>query len=66
MSAFSSIERLISVQRVLEYFSGMPKIVGIDLGTTNSCMAVMEGTEIKIDGANYLIMREDDVLGIIG
>jgi chaperonin GroES len=24
------------------------------------------GTEIKIDGENYLIMRQDDVLGIIG
>ena len=24
------------------------------------------GTEIKIDGENYLIMREEDVLGIIG
>jgi chaperonin GroES len=24
------------------------------------------GTEIKIDGGNYLIMREDDILGIIG
>src|ERR1700750_3171135 len=24
------------------------------------------GTEIKIDGDNYLIMREDDILGIIG
>ena len=23
------------------------------------------GTEIKIDGADYLIMREDDILGII-
>jgi co-chaperonin GroES (HSP10) len=23
-------------------------------------------TEIKIDGENYLIMREDDILGIIG
>ena len=23
-------------------------------------------TEIKIDGVNYLIMREDDILGIIG
>src|SRR6516225_1751329 len=23
------------------------------------------GTEIKIDGENYLIMREDDILGII-
>jgi len=24
------------------------------------------GTEIKIDGDNYLIVREDDILGIIG
>ena len=24
------------------------------------------GTEIKIDGDNFLIMREDDILGIIG
>jgi len=24
------------------------------------------GTEIKIDGNNYLIMREDDILGILG
>jgi chaperonin GroES len=24
------------------------------------------GTEIKIDGANYLIMREADIYGIIG
>jgi co-chaperonin GroES (HSP10) len=24
------------------------------------------GTEIKIDGENYLIMREDNILGIIG
>ena len=24
------------------------------------------GTEIKIDGETYLIMREDDILGIIG
>ncbi len=24
------------------------------------------GTEVKIDGEEYLIMREDDVLGIIG
>ena len=23
------------------------------------------GAEIKIDGENYLIMREDDILGII-
>lgn len=24
------------------------------------------GTEIKIDGAEYLLMREDDILGIVG
>ena len=24
------------------------------------------GTEIKLDGKDYLIMREDDILGIIG
>src|ERR1700681_4273346 len=24
------------------------------------------GTQIKIEGENYLIMREDDILGIIG
>jgi len=24
------------------------------------------GTEIKLDGENYLIIREDDILGIIG
>ena len=26
----------------------MAKILGIDLGTTNSCMAVMDGGEVKI------------------
>ena len=26
----------------------MGKIIGIDLGTTNSCMAVMEGGEAKV------------------
>ena len=34
----------------------MGKILGIDLGTTNSCMAVMDGTTFKIipnaEGAN--------------
>jgi chaperonin GroES len=24
------------------------------------------GTEVKIDGEEYLIMREDDILGIVG
>ena len=27
---------------------------------------VKDRTEIKVDGENYLIMREDDILGIIG
>ena len=26
----------------------MSKIIGIDLGTTNSCVAVMEGTQPKV------------------
>lgn len=24
------------------------------------------GTEVKVDGVSYLIMREDDILGIVG
>ena len=24
------------------------------------------GTEVKIDGSEYIILREDDILGIVG
>ena len=26
----------------------MPKVIGIDLGTTNSCVAIMEGSDPKV------------------
>ena len=26
----------------------MGKIIGIDLGTTNSCVAIMEGKDVKV------------------
>ena len=26
----------------------MSKVIGIDLGTTNSCVAIMEGKEVKV------------------
>src|ERR1700728_1235403 len=28
--------------------SSMSKVIGIDLGTTNSCVAIMEGKEVKV------------------
>ena len=35
-------------------------------GGTCTYLQQIPATEIKIDGENYLIMREDDILGIIG
>ena len=26
----------------------MSKVIGIDLGTTNSCIAIMEGSEVRV------------------
>ena len=35
-------------------------------GRPRSCSASTAGTEVKIDGDEYVILREDDVLGVIG
>jgi chaperonin GroES len=52
------------------------KVIAVGNGKTDEPMNVSvgdlvifgqySGTEIKIDGANYLIMRESDIYGIIG
>ncbi len=48
----------------------MGKIIGIDLGTTNSCMAVMEGGSPKVifnsEGKNTTPSVVDPVEGIVG
>ena len=31
-----------------EQITDMSKIIGIDLGTTNSCVAIMEGSQAKV------------------
>ena len=38
--------------------------VGIEVGQT-VLYSKYGGTEVKVDGEEYLIMREDDILGII-
>lgn len=48
----------------------MAKILGIDLGTTNSCMAVMEGGKAKVipnaEGANTTPSVVDPVKNLVG
>ena len=49
----------------------MSKIIGIDLGTTNSCMAVMEGGQPKVivnaEGANTtpsIVVPDQSIVGV--
>src|SRR3990167_709269 len=48
----------------------MAKIIGIDLGTTNSCMAVMEGGQPKVihsaEGRNVVPSVIDPVDRVVG
>src|SRR5437868_5357789 len=48
----------------------MSKIIGIDLGTTNSCVAVMEGGQPKVihsqEGRNVIPSVVDPVKHIVG
>lgn len=48
----------------------MTKTIGIDLGTTNSCMAVMEGGKAKVipsaEGRNVIPSVVDPVKRIVG
>ncbi|MHC1696551.1 MAG: co-chaperone GroES [Geobacteraceae bacterium] len=42
------------------------KVIPVDLKVGDKVLfGKYAGTEIKIDGADYLIMREDDILGVI-
>ncbi|MBI4009193.1 Hsp70 family protein, partial [Candidatus Roizmanbacteria bacterium] len=48
----------------------MAKIIGIDLGTTNSCVAVMEGGKPKVihsqEGRNVIPSVVDPIKRIVG
>jgi chaperonin GroES len=42
------------------------KVIPVDLKVGDTILfGKYAGTEVKIDGADYLIMREDDILGVI-
>ena len=41
----------------------MAKVIGIDLGTTNSCVAVMEGSETVTSVVKTRLMSEYQVEG---
>ncbi|MGA7826503.1 MAG: co-chaperone GroES, partial [Geobacteraceae bacterium] len=42
------------------------KVIPVDLKIGDTVLfGKYAGTEIKIDGADYLIMREDDILGVV-
>ncbi|MRR56548.1 MAG: co-chaperone GroES [Deltaproteobacteria bacterium] len=42
------------------------KVIPVDLKVGDKVLfGKYAGTEIKIDGADFLIMREDDILGVI-
>ena len=43
------------------------KLVALDVKAGDSVLfGKYSGTEVKIDGTEYLIMRESDILGILG
>ena len=48
----------------------MGKIIGIDLGTTNSCVAVMEGGSPKVihsaEGRNVIPSVVDPISNVVG
>ncbi len=42
------------------------KVIPVDLTVGDTVLfGKYAGTEIKIDGVDYLIMREDDILGVV-
>ncbi|MDR2862231.1 MAG: co-chaperone GroES [Syntrophobacterales bacterium] len=43
------------------------KVIKLDVSVGDRVLfSKYGGTDVKIDGVDYLIMREDDILGIIG